>query len=237
MPSAKPGPLYFLKRDLEGILVDDSLPFFRSDNPSDLSPVGYSGPALQTPDDHGDALFFFSKQNTGAQDNTGAKSDVCAIGYYPVYDNDNLSLQGIHKSYRLLRYFKSSDETWSLPGASHPTGLNFFLASLTTGAPDYTLLFAPALGSAEGDEVIARNIINFKVVPLDRDYQPLGPTSGNRFNTRPAFFEISLTSLNLETARKLNSQDDWHKSPPGYDNSILFRQNAQEFKLRVAVLK
>jgi len=223
--------LYFLKRDLEGLLVDASIPFFQSDDPSAFSPIIYSGPG-GTPTANGDLLFFISSQSFDAQDSARGKSDLCAVGYYPVYDRDSAAM-GNRRSYRLLRYFKSSDDTWENGSA----GLKVFLTTVQSGTPDYAVLFPPAQGTADRDEVIARNVVNFKVQPLDENYQPLLATNGNRFNTKPAFFDISLTALNQETAQKLSVQDDWHKLPPGYSNSPLFKQNAQEFRLRVAVPK
>jgi uncharacterized protein (TIGR02599 family) len=232
--------LYLLKRDLEGLLVNDSVPFFRFDDPVALSPLLYSGPTLNTPAKHGDALFFISHQSGDAQDSSKAKSDLCAIGYYLVYDRDSTNkLTGsTPKSYRLLRYFKSSDETWAQPTQTAPrSGLRLFLSSVGAGSPDYTQLFAPAQGNSTGDEVVARNVINFQALPLDVSHQPLVVSTGSRFHIQPVFFEISLTALNLETAHKLTTQNDWHKSPPDYDKSALFKQNAQEFKLRVTLIR
>lgn len=226
--------LYFLKKDLEGLYVDATVPYLLCKDPGNTFPIGYSG-ANRPTTAHGDALFFISSQPTAAQDASLAKGDLCAIGYYLVYDRDS-SAQALgtqRSSYRLLRYFKSSDVTWNDGGF----GLLPLFSSILTGggAPDFSKLFPNAEGRHTGDEVIARNVINFGVRALDADYTELTPDSGNRYQVRPTFFDISLTALNLETAQKLATQGDWHKAPPAYGGSILFKQNAQEFKLRVAV--
>ncbi|MDZ4788285.1 MAG: prepilin-type N-terminal cleavage/methylation domain-containing protein [Blastochloris sp.] len=227
--------LYFLKRDLEALYVDNEVPYFVCADPSNTVPVAYSG-ASRPPSEHGNALFFISKQPFDSQEASKAKSDLCAIGYYLVFDRDPAAIGTTRSSYRLLRYFKSSDETWnnsSTPGF----GLWPFFKSITTpgGAPDFSKLFPTAEGRTTGDEVIARNVINFKVRALDREYQELQPTDTNRYNVKPAFFDLSLTALNLETSQKLKTQKDWHKTGPSYGGSDLFQKNAQEFSLRVAL--
>jgi hypothetical protein len=225
--------LFFLKRDLEGLWMDETIPLFHFDDPALLGNLIRPAPTLDTPAEHGDALFFLSAQSAEAQDSAKGKSVFCAVGYYPVFDRDPQALSIQRSSYRLLRYFKSSDETWQ----SGAKGCLPFLISVAAGSPDYLSLFVPPIATTTGDEVIARNVINFKVRPLDADYVELAKAGTGLILEKPAFFEISLTALNLETAQNLATQSDWHKSAPNYNNSNLFQQNAQEFKLRVAVPK
>jgi uncharacterized protein (TIGR02599 family) len=223
--------LTYLKRDLEGLRVEGSLPFFYFDDPHDFSPIDYSGPTLETPAAHGDALFFMSSQSPEAQDRSKSKSDLCTVGYYLVYDKDASAPDSTPKSYRLLRYFKSSDEAWQTAAY----GLFPFLQSVQYGSPNHTLIFPAANGNNSGDEVIARHVINFQARPLNSNYQPL--TGSGALVEKPTFFDLSLTALNLESAQKLKDREDWHRSAPDYNNSLLFKQNAQEFRVRVAITR
>ncbi|NJK91602.1 MAG: prepilin-type N-terminal cleavage/methylation domain-containing protein [Blastochloris sp.] len=229
--------LYYLKKDLEALYADGTestdgtVPFFYFDDPRNLAPISYSGATLSTPAAHGDALFFISAQSSDAQDSAKGRSDLCAVGYYLVYDRDSSAIGTTRRSYRLLRYFHSSDETWRLPidpALTPSSGLLPFLQSVQAGSADNALLFPPAKGTVTGDEVIARNVINFQVTPLKSDFSNFSTTGP--ILRRPAFFDISLTALNLETAQKLNTQEDWHNT-----SSKLFLENAQVFTLRVAV--
>lgn len=228
--------LHYLKRDLEAMVVDANVPWVFFADPRQVPdappPAGY-GPvrAAAPPAANGDTLFFISRQPMEAQE-SGSLSDLCAVGYYLNYTN-NPGVGAPAQSYKLYRYFHSSNPTW-VSGAS---GLQPFLvqrsasANLTAAqvlAAGQTL-FAAA-NPVSGDEILARNVINLFI----RAYNAAGAEMTAGVNgplaEKPAFFEISLRALNQDTAAKLNSQADWiNNSHP------LVVQNQREFRVRVAV--
>ena len=246
--------LYFLRRDLQGMVVDENIPWVMFNDPQGVNdappPSGY-GPIRATAPlaANGDTLFFISRQSLDAQE-AGSLGDLCAIGYYLSYSS-NLQAgdSGIpRRSYKLHRYFKSSNAAWEQGGAT-ATGLRPFLTALSTqraadasgGQPataaaaflaSSQTLFAAA-NPVSGDEVLARNVVNLFIRAYRSDHTQI-PTAGP-LGEKPAFFEISLLALNNDTAAKLASQADWHAPADFNARTPLLKENAREFRVRVDV--
>lgn len=246
--------LFYLRRDLQGMVVDENIPWVMFNNPQAINdappPAGY-GPirAGAPPTAHGDTLFFISRQSPEAQE-AGSLGDLCAVGYYLVYSSNlPAGVSGIQgRSYKLHRYFKSSNSTWEQGGATG-TGLRPFLTALSTqraldrssGLPateaaaflaTNQMLFAAA-NPVSADEVLARNVINLFIRAYREDHSQI-PTAGP-VGEKPSFFEISLLALNNDTAAKLASQADWHAPADVNARSPLLQKNAREFRVRVDV--
>jgi len=239
--------LYFLRRDLNSLLLTENLPMVYFDNPTTAQNQGLfvGNPPTQA---HGDFIMFLSSQ---APEVLGSgQSEVCAVGYYLAYwrTSSGSGQNAINNaSFQLHRYFFDSDETWnnSGAGASTASGLFPFLQSNPnpvngsfSGYP-----FAPATGTPNGDDVIARNVINFECRPYDEDNNPIipsNPTAGYLYldQNDPAieeisYFRVALTAFNFDTAQKLSSPDDWYMDP--VDPNLLQSQAAQIFTTKIAV--
>lgn len=231
--------LFFLRRDLRNMVVDENIPWVFYNNPQAIEP-DYGNIAAQAPPQaHGDTLFFISRQSSEAQ-KSGSLSDLCAVGYYLHYSPDlSVTEAGsgrVRSTYKLHRYFQSSNEAWERSGRGLLPFLQARAAAISTPCDvllrSSQLLFFPANPVAE-DEVLARNVINLFIRAYDADNNLL-PSDGP-LATRPAYFEISLLALNNDTASRLVQQADWHAPANVNDRSPLLRENAREFRLRVEV--
>jgi prepilin-type N-terminal cleavage/methylation domain-containing protein len=246
--------LYYLRRDISAMVVDENIPWVMFNNPeaiNDAAPPSGFGPIRSSapPQAHGDTLFFISRQSLEAQQN-GSLSDLCAVGYYLIYSpNLESGVQGVaRRSYKLHRYFQSSNDAWEKTGPP-ALGLRPFLVALSaqrasdaaasqpaTAASVFLqtnqLLF-PAANPVSGDEVLARNVINLFIRAYDSDNTQIvteGPVA-----EKPAYFEISLLAVNNDTAAKLATQADWHAPADFNARSPLMKENAREFRVRVHV--
>lgn len=221
--------LYFLARDLQSMVVDDRLPLVWNQNW-----VGISGSLA--PAAHADRIFFISRQPAGAQESGKNRGELCAVGYYLAYSpdlrlaNDDLG----RASYKLHRYFYSSDDTWSDNVADPSTGtlgiyplLRALQEGPMGGSQRAQKLYRTAVGTANGDEVIARNVMDFFVTPMDENGQELAPWPETK---EPAVIDIELTALSYDTASKLSSQSEWEDT-----SSAVFLRNSQRFATRVAL--
>jgi prepilin-type N-terminal cleavage/methylation domain-containing protein len=248
--------LYYIRRDLQSMVVNDHIPWVMYNDPqaiSDAPPPNGFGPirAGAPPVAHGDTLFFISRQPLDAQE-ANSLSDLCAVGYYLRYSPDLTVAEAgtgrIRSTYKLHRYFRSSNAAWEQTG-SPAVGLKPFLKALSaqrasdTAAslpptPAHTfltnnqILFAAA-NPVSGDEVLARNVINLFIRAYTATHTQIA-TAG-AVGEKPAYFEISLLALNNDTAAKLAQQADWHAPANVNDRSQLLRENAREFRIRVEV--
>lgn len=225
---------YYLKRDLSTMIVSDQLPWVHLDDPSGAGEPLVNGAISGNPASaaQGNALFFLSAQPADAQF-TGAGSDLCAVGYYLAWSSDPIPWGSGNNSYKLHRYFYNSDETWS-------NGLLDFLQGTNPW------LFPTPVGAANGDEVIARNVVNFEIIPYRNNNGTLeAPPSGTNWqdwteggpHRKPDLVEVSLLAFNSDTAIKLGgNQSAWHvdSEDPGA-SGVLQGQNAQVFHMRVPV--
>lgn len=161
------------------------------------------------------ALFFLSAQPASAQDSSANKSDVCEVGYFLAYDSTSLVPNGA-KSLNLYRYFHSSDGTYS---------------NLLNGP---TALYQTGPVTGDRTDLMARNVKSFRVTPYHVDTNGnCMPYNAALYGAPPDLVEISVTTLNQDTARKLTSQEDWTNS--GGPITRVIKQVEQTFTTRVRV--
>lgn len=248
--------LHFLRRDLQSMVVDANIPWVMYNDPqaiSDAPPPGGFGPIRSgaPPVAHGDTLFFVSRQPLDAQE-AGSLGDLCAVGYYLRYSPDLTVTEAgtgrIRSTYKLHRYFRSSNAAWEQAG-SPAVGLKPFLTALAAQrgtdtasslppTPAHTFLAAnqilfPAANPVSGDEVLARNVINLFIRAYTAAHTQI--STAGAVEEKPAYFEISLLALNNDTAAKLAQQADWHAPADVNARTQLLRENAREFRVRVEV--
>jgi prepilin-type N-terminal cleavage/methylation domain-containing protein len=140
------------------------------------------------------AAFFLAALPTNAQDSTNNRSDVCEVGYFLSFEKVKF-MTNSEKTMNLYRFFRSSDPTFTNLSASD----NFKHA---------------AMGSA-GEELLARNIREFRITPLvwtNNAYSTnFVPTAAKPV---PDLVEISLTALNQEAAKRFTNKADWVSATP-----------------------
>lgn len=176
--------LYYLQRDLRGLVVTTNF----STNNLYLDLGGTTVPS-SADTNGGDIVFFLARQSDQAQ--PGNRSDLCAVGYYVAWT----TVDG-KSSYNLYRYFRGGDATFR----DGSYGLSNYLMGGTG-------LFAPAsfLG-ANADEVVARNVVNFriKLYGAATNLLPAG-----RHTEAPSWGEVSLTAYNRASSARLRERSDW----------------------------
>ncbi len=214
---------YYLKRDFQTMVVQNDITWLYYNDPAVTPEITFTG-APRSPANHGDAVFFISTQPAGSQDPGQNTSSQCAVGYYLAYSPDNGTLGTGTSSYKLYRYFKSSDSIWN------QTGTEGIFPRLTTNAP----LFPAAGATSAGDEVISRYITDFFIRPMEIDALTGKPklmtlTDGEQ-NIKPAYLDVSMKAFSYSSAQKLKTQNDWH-NPPGN----LADQDPQQFHFRIAL--
>lgn len=148
------------------------------------------GSEVQRDTNSAGAVFFLSVQPSFAQDASGNKSDICEVGYFLAYGNTSLVPTG-DKSMNLYRYFRSSDSTFS---------------NLVTGP---SALFDTGGITGDRTDLLARNVKSFRITPyhIGTNGNPVAYDTAN--GPLPDFLEISITALNQDTSKKLNSVNDW----------------------------
>jgi type II secretory pathway pseudopilin PulG len=238
---------YYIKRDLGTMIVSDQLPWLHL-----ADPAGSADPLMEDtirgePSNpaQGNAIFFLSAKTADAQGDQGS-SDLCAVGYYLAWGPDWASNQpsgsAPPSSYKLYRYFKASDALWN-------SSLRAFLqgwdpASKTSSS--HLFPTALALVGTSGDEVIARNVVNFEITPYRWNATTAvyeAPPAGTNWDSwqtdgkflKPDMIEVSLLAFNSETALRLGgNKDRWHVDSSQPENSgVLQGQNAQVFHMRI----
>jgi prepilin-type N-terminal cleavage/methylation domain-containing protein len=154
----------------------------------------------------GSNAFFLTALPSNAQ-RQDSRSDICEVGYFLALDRTAAST---NRTLNLYRYFRSSDQTYSNLQASTP------FTAVATGAT--------------GEEIVARNIVGLSITPVSTN--AVGAwTAGYTPTTNaplPQMVEISLTAINQDLARKLQSTADWSDT-----NSALMKQATQTFTTRV----
>lgn len=174
----------------------------------------------------GDALFFVTALSREAQefDDTNpakdkAKSDLCAVGYFLAFDTASQS-PSAKKSYNLYRYFLSSDPTFQniKNGAKFP-----FYSGAPTASSDSIEV-----------ELVARNIVEFKVVPRSIVKTAAGDfdriTDFDSSSTvLPDVVDVTLVAVNEDTA------SIWKGDATAWQDkaSDIFVRNARSFTSRV----
>lgn len=192
---------FVMNRDLEGLVQPTGKPFFfRNQN---VSPEIIRINAGLPPPANGDTLFFTTLLPLNAQTDV-SRSNLCLVGYYLAYISESTQ-PGAKRSYNLYRHLSNSNDTF--------TALENFY---TTNNPPMIATFPRPPAGFNGDEVLARNVINFKVTLFKKN-----PATGavEKFtgpdwvNTdRPAMVTIEFDALNYSTASLLESAADWYGS-------------------------
>ncbi len=198
--------LFVIARDLQTMVpAPDVSPFdgaadfkFFFVNPSrtGTTDVTFSGVANDT---YGDRLFFLTAQSATAQ-TSGAKSDVCSVGYYLDYTAPASAVSGTPSTFKLYRYFAESDRTFS--GPSGTTGLKAYAAT----PPTTTVLMQ---ANSTTDEVLARNVVDFRVVAYDKDMKSLSPWDAK---ATPYAVDLSITAYNYSVANRLTTEAAWQNN-------------------------
>lgn len=211
--------LFYLRRDLQNMQAGGCIAFYINPPTTTLAFSGSPAPASSA-----DMIFFISMVARDGQDSTKNKSDLCAIGYYVAYTRATDAANSLGGgAYNLHRYFKSSDDAWVDNPATPTTGL---LPAFTNPANP---IFQAATATRNGDEIIARNVIDFHIKPYRSDLSTVSPWP---VNEKPAFFDISLKAYNYDTARKLQSAQDWTNAST---LATVKLQNVQLFRTRVGI--
>jgi len=161
-------------------------------------------------------VIFLSALPADSQDTAKGKdkSDLCAVGYFLGYDSPNLN--NPRKSMNLYRFFRGSDDTFKILRSDE---------ALTTGG-------GKAISTApSGEEVLARNVVDFKITGYLVDTATgkttiFDPTAN--VGKTPSFIDIELTALNNEAAKRLDTEDQWLNK-----TSATYKKAARTFSTRV----
>lgn len=155
---------------------------------------------------YGSNVFFLTTLPPAAQP-PAAKSDICEVGYFLALDRTPAST---NRTLNLYRYFRGSDQTYS---------------NIKAGT-----LFSPVVTGATGEEILARNVVSMSITPVSTNAAGQWMTGYNPTTNAPLpqIVEITLTAINQDLARKLNSTTDWSNT-----NSALMKQATQTFTTRV----
>jgi len=211
---------FVIDRDLENLTQPGNEPFFFLNRQNEEIQIGASLP----PEAHGDSLFFTTLLPLNAQ-HAGNTSNLCVVGFYLAYTPD-ASNPGANRSYKLYRHLTSSDAAYS--------ALKDFYAAGTT--PVVSVIPRTVSGTI-GDEVLARNIINFEVTPYRRNgstgeleavTDPWDPAE------RPAMVKVAFDAMNYTTAALLQRSEDWYDNPT-FDQ--MFREKVQRFTTTVRTME
>jgi prepilin-type N-terminal cleavage/methylation domain-containing protein len=198
--------------DLDSMLISTNMNFFSLDRSDKL-------PSTIRPPSEASNIFFLSAQQKGAQEhgpspeNPKNNSDLCVVGYFLALDK--IATGSPAKSFNLYRYFLCSDDSFKAIQANTLLG--------------DTLSTSPTAGAPAGAEVLARNIIDFRLRSFSVDDQGEIKKFEQSVKTPlPDFVEIELTALNNESTKRFKSYSDWLNK-----NSPTYKENARTFRTRV----
>ncbi len=164
------------------------------------------------------SAFFLTLLPATAQNLAAGRSDLCSVGYYLAWTRDrtpfhqNIAVSG-SGSYKIFRTFRGSDATFSnLSG-----GLPLWMANPLTDS-----------------EILARNIVDFRVRTFERSYSA-GNYTGLVERTpwpvaqRPAEIELTITAINSQSSVRLGGSNTWTATHP------LVTASLQSFTTRIAL--
>lgn len=213
-----------MSRELALAVPSDRAPVLALDNICPAQPGDVNGPNNQQ------IYALLPARNVDTNNPAVNNSDVCAVGFYCVWDNAK-------HAYILRRHFFASDATFTrlqsagLPGAPGP------VSARNVYAPSN-----PAVLPAQ-DEDVAAYVWDLKIVPYEFSGGALTPTTTYpiTYNSAlPQFIEISFKAMSPQAARKLTAQnvgsDVWFppdpNNPPAiYSNQILPAMH--KFRIRI----
>lgn len=150
---------------------------------------------------------FLTAQPQSAQD-TNSRSDLCTAAYFLAYGKPTRFSPV--SSFNLYRFFKESNETWT---------------NLTANSP----LVTAADPSNPSVELLARNILDFQVTPLDTNFSRWTYTTSDPL---PTALEIKVVAVNNERTQRLNSRADWENFRTA-TNSADYREHTRTFITRL----
>lgn len=172
-----------IQRDFSSLVVSTNLPIYRVTGATNNRYIGPRNP----PDYNGNvAVFFLSTLGTNQQA-TNNPGDLCGVGYYVAWDQTT-------KTYNLYRYLNSSS--------------NQFFA-LRTFLTNPNIALFPA--SAQTDEIVGANVVNFRVEfkTLPALFGNVTSQDGPIINSRPGYAQLELTAYGGEAVRSFSSSNDW----------------------------
>jgi len=162
-------------------------------------------------------LFFVTALPVDAQGGaTNDISDLCTVGYFSGFDRTSLTGKG-NESMNLYRYFR-------------PSGLTFTALKSGDIADGMTI---DASATDTFSEVLAKNIIGFKVNAFTRDPSVAGklvPFTATASSGTPDVIEISLSAISNDSAKRFTDRADWENT-----NSTTYRENVRTFNKRIVI--
>jgi type II secretory pathway pseudopilin PulG len=213
-----------MSRELALAIPNDKAPVLALDNICPAQTGDANGP------DNQQIYALLPARNVDTNNPAVNRSDVCAVGFYCVWDNSK-------HAYILRRHFFASDATFS----------RLQSAGLPAAPPPASSVYAPsnpAVPPAQ-DEDVAAYVWDLKIKPYEFDPGTGTLTATTTYpitynTTLPQFIEISFKAMSPQAARKLTAQnvgsDVWFppdpNNPPAiYRNQILPAMH--EFKIRI----
>lgn len=219
--------LFMVRRDLSGALISKHSPMVFNRLNDDIP---FSG-ALAPPST-GSNLFFLTRLPLNAQGANNASS-LCSVGYYVAWMRSAVgSDQASNFSFNLIRYFIPS----GAPTSTNGTGAHLLQFIKSGSDPGSVNTLFPRVGSAVApeNEVLARNIIKFDLVPYSENGSGLAPSPAGVLDEIPSLMEITLVVINHATAAKLgDAQSQWDISSSPM--RALIQENAQTFRSRLTL--
>ena len=182
---------FFVVNDSEYLAAHPEVTFPQPSGGAQLGNRGTAGSG------ESDALFFMTALPVNAQaPNANApqkpKSDVSLVGYYQRYDIPPTgAISGAPSTFKLYRYLENSDATFNR------------IKNFTANPPTATVIIsAPSVN----DEVLARNVIDFRVKAYDETMTNIVPWDPKK---TPHAVDISITAYNYSTANRFLDRADW----------------------------
>jgi prepilin-type N-terminal cleavage/methylation domain-containing protein len=210
--------LNVIASDLRSALITTDTNFFR------INAVTYPGSGA--PPNRSGSLFFITALPPDAQaPNRGGsrsgndkksevpKSELCAVGYFVAYEKTSPDASA-ERSFNLYRFFRNSNDT--------------FEEGIKEGQP------FEEVAINEPTDVLARNITSFKIdaYTYAQDAETgeitVKPFAQSSDTPTPDFLDITLTAINHETARALDSREEWEQT-----NAPPILNSQQEFTTRI----
>lgn len=183
--------LTIISRDLGNLLASTNTNYFLLNSHGAFSKVP-SG--AETHEHRAGAIFFLASLPKNAQDPVSL-SDACEVGYFLGFERTKAGGSNSQPTLNLYRFFRSSNPTFS---------------NLLAGS-----LFGNATIGPTGEEMLARNVREFRITPLiftNGAYSTNFTPSTNK--PVPDALEIAITAVNQEAARRFTNKSDWTAPAP-----------------------
>ncbi|MEX1118159.1 MAG: GxxExxY protein [Terrimicrobiaceae bacterium] len=182
--------LGIMSRDLRNVLASTNTNFLLLNNDGAFAKV----PAgAETNTSRAGAAFFLTALPANAQESGKNKSDICEVGYFLAFERARGATNSA-MTLNLYRHFRSSDSSFS---------------NLTSGN-----LFSDSAVGVAGEELLARNIREFKITPYafsNNAYVPFIPSTNKAM---PDVLELTITAVNQDAAKRFTERTDWTSANP-----------------------